>query len=93
LRTDVVPGELREQRAVEHARDRTILLQLTVDARRFVFDAELVNAPCKHLDQRALMPAERRALVSLKNTRSHCAMIAAHFRLLPPTTTNSPGIR
>src|SRR5688572_8094306 len=93
LQTDVGPGEPGEQRAVEHACDRTILVQLTLDASGLVFDAQLANAPRQHLDERALMPTEHRALVSLKNTGCHCAMIAAHFCLLPATTTNSPGIR
>jgi hypothetical protein len=92
-RTDIVHSELGEQRAIEHTCDGAILVELTVDVRGLVFDAQVANAPSEHLHERALLPIVRRCVVSLKDAGCHSTMVTTHRGLLPATTTNSPGSR
>ena len=93
LRTDVVAVELGELRTVQHAGDRAILPQLTIDVCGLVFDSKVANASSEHPDERALMPIVRCCIMSLEDARRYGARNAAHDGLRPVTTTNSPGMR
>src|SRR4051794_10016310 len=92
-RDQIVQSDLGQQRATEHARQRTILVELSIDVGRRVFDACSANPPREHLHQRALVPIMTGCWMTLKHARCYGLPLAAHVGLLPTTMTNSPGIR
>jgi hypothetical protein len=102
-RAELLESHLGEQRAVEHARDGAIPVELAVDVGGDLVDPEVANTSHEHLNERALVPAVRRRLVSLENAGCHGTSIAFHLEpheltvattgAVPATMTNSPGMR
>ena len=102
MRPEIEQGQLGNQRTVEHARDRAVLVELAVNLGGRVFDPEVVKPSGEHLNERTLSLIVRPGM-SLKNARCHGLWIAGHLEpqagveltkgAVPATTTNSPGIR
>jgi hypothetical protein len=87
----VIQADLGELRTIQNARQRTILVQFAVDVRWRVFDSKIADPADEHLDERALAAIMPRCM-TLEHARCY-GLVIGHVGLLPPTITNSPGIR
>src|SRR6185436_5203314 len=93
-RDEILQSDLREQRAIQHARHRTILVELASGVgRRVCFDLASAHSPHEHLDEWTFVPIVARCWMTLKHARCYRTPLAGHVGLLPATITNSPGIR
>src|ERR1043165_380761 len=77
----IVQSELRQHRATQYTCQRTILVELSIDVSRRVFDLPIANAACEDLDERALMPIVPRCCMTLKHARCYRLPLAAHVGL------------
>jgi hypothetical protein len=65
----VARGEPRDERAIEHACDGAIFVQLVFDVSRRICKLEVVDASNQRLHERASAAIVRRQLMSPKDTR------------------------
>jgi hypothetical protein len=92
-RDEIVESDLSQHRATQHARQRAIPVELSIDIGRRVFDPNGANPPRQHLHERAFVSLMPRCRMTLKDAGCYGLPLAAHAGLLPATITNSPGIR
>jgi hypothetical protein len=71
----VMHREPGDERAVEHACDGAIAVELTLDVRRCVCNSKFVHASNQQLYERAAVPIVLRRLVFAKHTRCDRTLI------------------